>query len=394
MPGRLQAASGACPVCGSGDLRAVLELRAVPTQDGVLWRTAAEAKGSPVGDIRLVLCEGCSFVWNELYEPEKVQFQRYDVSLQHSPAFRNFVSELAERLISRYDLRHKRVLDIGCGRGHFLEAICARGPNAGVGIDPSVEPERRESPQLTLVRDAYGERWLDVRADLLSCRHVLDILADQPAFVRLLGRGLDAAGSGAVAYVEVPNALATFEALVVWNLVYEHRAWYVRDSLAYLFATAGFDVLDVAPCWHGEYLGLEARRARAGATPHPVAATESGVAQALDRFAASFERVRGDWQARLDALADSGRRAVVWGAGARGIAFLSLLDPRAVVPYVVDVNPKRQGLYLPQTAHRVEPPEQLLTDPPDLVVISNPTYADEITTQASTLGVTAELVTL
>lgn len=58
------------------------------------------------------------------------------------------------------------------------------------------------------------------------------------------------------------------------------------------------------------------------------------------------------------------------------------------------MNPGRQGLYLPRSAHRVEAPERLLADPPDLVVVSNPAYADEIAAQASELGVRAELTSL
>lgn len=389
----LSPVSVACPLCGSQDLRAALQLLGVPTQDGVLWSTEAEARASPLGDIRLVLCERCSFVWNELHDPARVGFHGYDVSLQHSPAFRDFVAGLAERLIARYGLRGKTVLDIGCGRGHFLAELCTRGPNRGIGIDPSIESHRLASPELTFIGEPYGEDFLDLAADLYSCRHVVDILGDQRGLVRLIGRAMDLAGPGAVAYVEVPNALATFDGLVVWNLVYEHRAWYVADSLAYLLAVEGFEVLEVAPCWQGEYLGLEARRPRT-APPRPVPAAESGVAAALDRFAASFGEVRAGWQARLDELRRDGRRAAVWGAGARGVAFASLLDTAGVVPYLVDVNPKRQGLYLPRSAHRVEAPERLLADPPDLVVVSNPTYAEEIRAQARELGVRAELVTL
>ncbi len=389
----LSPASTACPLCGAGELRAVFELPGVPTQDGVLWRTEAEALASPLGDIRLVLCERCSFVWNELHDPAKVGFRGYDVSLQHSPAFRRFVAGLAERLIERYVLRGKTVLDIGCGRGHFLEELCTRGGNRGIGIDPSIESRRLEPPGLTFIGEPYGEGLLDLAADLYACRHVVDILGDQRGLVRLIGRALDLAGPGAVAYVEVPNARATFDGLVVWNLVYEHRAWYVAGSLAYLLAAEGFEVLELAPCWRGEYLGIDARRPRS-APLRPVPATESGVGAALDRFAASFEDVRSGWQARLGELREQGRRAVVWGAGARGVAFVSLLDTAGVIPYLVDVNPGRQGLYLPRSAHRVEAPERLLADPPDLVVVSNPAYADEIAAQASELGVRAELTSL
>jgi hypothetical protein len=366
----------------------------VPTQDGVLWPTPEEARGSPLGDIRLVGCERCSYVWNELHEPAKVRFTGYDVSLQHSPAFQEYVTELCHRLIDRYELRGKSIVDIGSGRGHFLEEICALGQNTGVGLDPSAEPGPGTTEHVTFIRDTFSERNLDLRADLYVCRHVVDILGDPVGFVGLIGSALDRGNDGAVAYIEVPNAMATFGGLVIWNLVYEHRSWFTAESLAYLFAASGFEVLAVAPCWHDEYLGLEVRRPSNPPASIPVSAADSGVEAALARFASLFEQVRTDWAARLDALRGAHQHAVVWGAGARGISFVSLLDTSLVVPYLVDVNPKRQGLYLPRTAHRVEPPEHLLAEPPDLVVISNPTYAGEIREQARTLGVAAELAVL
>jgi SAM-dependent methyltransferase len=374
----------------------LVELLDVPAQDGVLWRSEAEALAAPTGDIRLAECPVCSYVWNVAHDPARVRFEDYDVSLEHSPAFHGFVTEVAARLVERYGLRGKVVLDIGCGQGHFLETICELGGNTGVGFDPSHRtPAGGAHPpaRVRYVRAAYDESRLGPAADLVACRHVLDIVADPLGLLRLVADTL-ALRPGAVAYVEVPDATATFARDVVWNVVYEHRSWFTTRSLARLAARAGLEPMEIEPCWRGEYLGMEAR-GDAGAAHAGAAAADDEPFRMLAGFAARAEARCDEWRGRLAELARSGRRAVVWGAGARAITFLSVLDvPRGVVPYTIGVNPRRQGLYLPRSGHEVRPPRALAESPPDVLVVSNPAFELEIRQQAAELVFTGEVLVL
>ncbi len=368
----------------------VLELADVPTQDGVLWETVAAALSSPLGDIRLVLCDRCSYLWNASHDPEKVSFAGYDVSLQHSPSFQRFVSELCRRLVERYDLRGRTVLEIGCGRGYFLDAICSLGDNVGIGFDPSYvarEGESHACERWHVVPEAYAEQYLRNDTDFVACRHVLDIIEDQAALLDLVRRTLLHRPNG-VAYFEIPDARHTLEDRVFWNIVYEHRTWFVPDSARALFDASGLEITDVSRCWHDEYLGIEARPLAGQSTYQPVSPNENGLASTLATFGRELDSARAAWTDRAEALVVDGRRAAIWGAGARAIGFLSLV-PAVVeaVAVAVDINPLRQGLYLPRTAVPVVPPENLLEDPVDLILISNPTYANEIAEQARSLGI-------
>jgi SAM-dependent methyltransferase len=379
-----------CPACDSTQLSIVLELRDVPTQDGVLWPTAADALASPLGDIRLALCERCSYLWNIEHDPELVSFARYDVSLQHSPSFQRFVGELCRRLVERHDLRGRTILEIGCGRGHFLDEICSSGGNVGIGYDPShVAPEGvvLENERWHIVPEIYTPQQMRSDVDFVACRHVLDIIADQRGLLELVGRTLEHRPNG-VAYFEIPDARHTLENHVYWNLVYEHRTWFVPDSARTLFDAAGLEVTDVSRCWHDEYLGIEAKPSAGSSPSRPVAPTENGLSAALAAFGQNLESARAAWTDRANGLVSEGRRVAIWGAGARAIGFLALV-PAAVsaVAVAVDINPMRQGLYLPRTAIPVVPPTRLLEDPVDLVLISNSTYADEIVKQARSMGV-------
>jgi hypothetical protein len=98
------------------------------------------------------------------------------------------------------------------------------------------------------------------------------------------------------------------------------------------------------------------------------------------------------WHARIDALTARGARPVLWGAGSRGVQFLTLADPDRRLAAVIDVNPRKWGRYLPVTAHRVDAPETLTELQPSTVIITNPSYRTEIGEHLRRLGVTADLV--
>jgi hypothetical protein len=89
--------------------------------------------------------------------------------------------------------------------------------------------------------------------------------------------------------------------------------------------------------------------------------------------------------------AASGRRTVLWGSGSKAVAFLTTVGLDGEVASVVDINPFRHGRYLPATGHEIISPDELSTTPPDLVVVMNSVYRDEIRKMLQAQGCVPEL---
>ncbi|RMG27018.1 MAG: methyltransferase domain-containing protein [Bacteroidetes bacterium] len=392
-----QRTASPCYLCNSSDTELFFELPNVPTMDGVLWPSKQAALQAPKGDIRLQFCRSCGYIGNEGYEQEKVQFDHYDFSLKHSPLFVSYINSLADRLIERYGLRHKCVLDVGCGDGHFLETICERGPNKGIGIDPGYKREAMQLPVglgVEYLQDYYTGAYAQLKPDLVANRLVIDLLGDPRAFLEIFYHNLKDKPE-TILYFEVPYANYTFGEKIIWNIVYEHRSWFTPQSFRYLFESAGFEVLEVAPCWNDEFLGIEARINPAGPQQEvQVSAEEIGqLSKMVGEFARDANKLMQSWQLQLSALQDH-QKTVLWGAGARGVTFLNVFDLKEQVAFAVDINPKRQGEHLAGSGHKVEAPEYLQHYQPELIIISNPTYAHEIQQQARGLGLDAEFMVL
>jgi len=389
---------GVCTVCGAGEFLDFLEIRGIPAQDGVLWPTHAEAVNAPKGDISLSLCLHCGYVGNRTFQPDLLRFTGYNVSLEYSPLYQKFIQTLATRLVERYDLRHRTVLEIGCGNGFFLKTICALGRNKGVGFDPSyegVDGKTDKTQEIVFIKDYYSERFAQYHGDLVCCRQVIDHLGSPKTFLKMVRR-LMGERLNSVVYFEVPNPERRLQQFEPWNVGYEHGSWFFQDSLRLLFKLSGFDVKDISSCHDGDYLGIEAIPAENINTvmKSPPRIVSSRLADDLNTLSRRLRETISAWEEQLQEIAKNEIRAIPWGAGERGIGFLNILNVRQLLPFIVDINPGRVGKYLPGTGQEVVSPEFLVEYKPDLIIITNSTYGSEIQEQARNLGITCDFVIL
>jgi hypothetical protein len=92
------------------------------------------------------------------------------------------------------------------------------------------------------------------------------------------------------------------------------------------------------------------------------------------------------WRGFLAGSTDGNLKSVIWGAGAKGVSFLNMIKQPEGILGVVDLNPRKQGKFIPVTAQPIFLPEQLTKFQPDRVLVMNPIYLDEIKSQLTKFG--------
>jgi hypothetical protein len=84
----------------------------------------------------------------------------------------------------------------------------------------------------------------------------------------------------------------------------------------------------------------------------------------------------------LAARKRQGRRLAAYGAAAKGVMLLNALEVAPdVLDFVVDRNPQKQGRRLPGSGLPIRPPEDLLTEMPDDVLLLAWNVGDEVIDQ-------------
>lgn len=384
-----------CPACGGGTMGVFIEIERAAAVSNVLWSDRDAAVNSPRATIALGLCDECGMLYNVAYDPALVRYdQRYENALDHSPRFRAYADELARRLVRTHNLRRKDIVEIGCGQGGFLTMLAMLGDNRAVGYDPGhdgarASAETREAA--TIIPETFSKAHAGRPVDFLCCRHVLEHVHDPLGFLRDIRRSLDGRPE-AVVYFEAPNGLQMLRDLFIWDMIYEHCSYFTPSSLSRLFLRAGFEPIAISEQYGGQFLGVEARPSVPTSDPAGAWANPPEFGAAVWRFQQAYNRKVDAWRTKLASLAEEGSRAVVWGAGSKGVSFMNALDvTEREVRYVVDLNPHKQGRFLTGTGHEIVAPEFLAEWKPRTVIVMNPIYMNEIRDALAGMSISAEM---
>ena len=387
-----------CSICHSQDIDIFFEIEQVPVYCNIFCPTRNEALHISRGDIQLGFCKQCGYISNLVFSPELIKYsQNYENSLFFSPRFQDYAQTLARRLIEKYKLYGKDVIEIGCGQGEFLAFLCELGNNRGVGFDRSYRRERSSytpSNRMTFVQDSYSERYAHYQAELICCRHVLEHIAQPTDFLGTVRRAIEKRRD-TIVFFEVPNVLFTLRDLAIWDIIYEHCSYFSSHSLARLFTTCGFEVCDLVEAYDGQFLCIEALPGEGFISSHRARlVTPQDLADDVAAFAECYRHKQEAWQCHLEQIEQRGQRSVLWGAGSKGVTFLNMLGIRDQIEYVVDINPRKQGMYIAGTGQGIVPPEFLRDYRPDVVLVMNPIYRHEVKHIIERIGISVEIMTL
>ncbi|MBC2770598.1 methyltransferase domain-containing protein [Pusillimonas sp. 7-48] len=316
-----------------------------------MYDSAQEGKDCPKGDIRLVEDGATGLVYNVAFRPELMS---YDGNYQNEQGVSSYFRQHLEAVADIVDcyLGRQHLVEVGCGKGFFLELLLRRGSEI-TGFDETYEGS---NPRVR--RQYYGPGVID-RAEGLVLRHVLEHVQDPFYFLQLLR---DANGGSGRIYIEVPCFDWICKRKAWFDIFYEHVNYFRLADFRRMFG----QILDCGHLFGGQYLYVVAE----------LSSLRSPVYDAADPVC-----FPADFTIKVDVPIAAGNRSVVWGGASKGVIF-TLLKARAgyVVDAVIDINPAKQGKYLAATGIQVCSPEQVLPQLPkgSTVFVMNSNYLDEI----------------
>ena len=378
-----------CPITGDPAGKSVFQLNGVPVLCNQLWPDAEAACGAPKADIDLVFCESSGLLWNRAFDPQRMAYAPgYENALHFSPNFQAFADELARELVTRHGLTGKAIVEIGCGDGFMLDLMVRNGVHQATGYDPSmagIETPFTKRKGIRIVPEYFHAGQLESGFDAILCRHVLEHLDEPMAFLKELRSAIGKCS--ATLYLEVPNADWMLETVSMWDVIYEHVTYWTAPAMECALRRSGFEPLSIRAGYGGQFLMAEARPSVADPDwlpeelPH-----RSSVAR---HFGAAADSSLKEWNDRLSTLPG---RAVIWGAGSKGITFANALDSSAQdkLAALVDLNPRKHGKFIPGIGLPVVDSGQLQDLAPTLILVSNPLYLGEITRSVRDMGLNPE----
>jgi len=314
------------------------------------------AKASASADMLLVQDERSGLIFNAAFDADKLSYDAdYQNEQAHSGQFQKHLGDV-EGIIARH-FKGQELIEVGCGKGYFLELLKGLGYQI-TGIDPAYEGENAD------VIKAPFTRGLGLEADAIVLRHVLEHIQDPLSFLAVIA---EANQGGGQIYIEVPCFDWILEHRAWFDLFYEHVNYFRLDDLRRMFGT----VHEAGNLFGGQYLYIVADLATLRLTP------EQPVPRLAlpDDFTASLERAVQIIQGAPE------QGSAIWGASSKGVIYSLFLQRAGVaVDRVVDINPAKQGRYLPLSGARVSSPQEAMDALPEgaNLFVMNSNYLEEI----------------
>lgn len=385
----------ACRSCGRSELVETLDLGTTPLANALLTRDDLDRPEQRYA-LKVAFCPQCSLLQlTETIPPEKL-FQEYPYLSSFSDTVIENARAIAERMVEKSSLGpNSLVVEAASNDGYLLQHYRRAGVPV-LGIEPARNIARvaRERGIETLcaffgseVADQLAAR--GVGADLFHANNVLAHVADTNGFVAGMARLLK---SGGIAVIETPYVKDMIDRVEFDTIYHEHLCYFSLTALRDLFHRHGLTILDVErlPIHGGSLRVLAARRD--GTTAHArdavrmlldeeIRAGVTGIDFYRD-FGERVLRLKAGLAALLQRLKADGRRIAVYGASAKGSTLLNYFGIGAdTLDYVVDRSTYKQGRYMPGVRLPVLPPEKLIDDQPDYVLLLTWNFADEILAQ-------------
>jgi hypothetical protein len=191
-------------------------------------------------------------------------------------------------------------------------------------------------------------------------------------------------------FFAVPNALEAFKEGDYTDIIYEHVSYFTANSLFYLFSHCGFDVSEVEETekelYDSIYITATPKMKPTSKCASASKAPQSDIKDHILTFSSKSKNAVERRKTAITKLLNQGKRIAIWGAGARGVTFLNIInDPR--IEFAVDINPRKNGKYIPGTGQKIVAPEFLLDYRPDFIILANPAYGKEIKRLMDSLGI-------
>jgi hypothetical protein len=387
-----------CPNCGHQGLEHFFEVRQVPVHSCLMLSSEEEALNFPVGDVHLAYCSRCGFITNTEFDSKWSAYApNYEDQQSYSPTFNRFALNLGKKLIEKYDLTGKKIIEIGCSKGDFLLMMCEQGNNSGVGIDPSVVPGRvnsKAAERVEFVPAYYSKEHASFKGDFICCRHTLEHIQPTQEFIQVVRDSVDGALDTPI-FFEVPDTVRVLREAAFEDIYYEHCSYFTPGSLFRLFQNCNFEVRDLYLDYGNQYLFIEAKPVEAPSQEvPPLAESVDDTIRYIEQFKSLIHKKLDWWRNKLEIWHNNGDRVVVWGSGSKCVSFLTTLNTIDKIQYVIDINPHRQGKFIPGVGKQIQSPEFLKTYNPDRIIIMNSIYKPEIQEMLQSMQVDAELISL
>lgn len=311
-------------------------------------------------DLALYQCSGCGLVQ---FCCEPVDYYR---DVIRSGAFNSTMAELRREEYARFigicGLEGRKIIEIGCGQGEFLQVL-TEFPVKAYGIEHSAElVEKGRARGLNIWQNFAETPETQIENGPFDAFLSFNFLEHQPRpndMMRCIYNNLRDGGYG---LVTVPSFEYILENDSFYELLRDHIANYTEDSLRFLMEKNGFQVLST-------------RRVNRDTIEMIV---QKRIQTNVGGLIRNYDRLTNQMREYVNSRIRNGKKIAVWGASHQGFTAVSTTGVQDGISYIIDSAPFKQGKFAPASHLPIVSPDHFFEEPVDCILIIAPGYTREI----------------
>ena len=274
----------------------------------------------------------------------------------------NLRNEQYTEFMNRFNLKEKKILEVGCGKGEFLR-IWKDYDVRAVGIEYDQELVTRARNEGMEVYKAYAD---DSNTQLPEAPYdafvQFNFLEHQPYPNEMLQCIYNNLTEDGVGLVTVPSLEYILKYDGYYELIKDHIAYYSEETLKFLFQKNGFEIVDCHTVNRDTHSIMVRKRKKAD----------------VSSWKENFDSLKQELFDYVNAYVRQGKKVAVWGASHQGFTLIPSLGLSDKIAYIIDSAPFKQGKFAPASHVPIVDRKHYFEEPVASIMIVAPGYTDEI----------------
>lgn len=371
-----------CRICGELIEKIFIDLGQTPLSNSFLKKN--DIRKEKKFPLCALICKKCLLVQlGEFTSPKKI-FSEYAYFSSYSKTWLKHAEKYVKKMKNRFNLNSNNlVIEIASNDGYLLQYF-KKNKIPVLGIEPAKNvakiAKKRKIPTITKFFGAKLAKELvksGKQPDLLLGNNVLAHVPKLNDFVEGLKILLKYEG---IITLEFPHILQLIDKNQFDTIYHEHFSYFSLTTLKKLFIMHKLEIFDVEELnTHGGSLRIFVKHKnnnfhKERKSVKKILEKEKifglGKISTYTNFSQEVNSIRDELLEFLHKAKNANKVVIGYGAPAKGNTLLNFCEiDFKLVKYTVDVNPHKQGMYLPGSHIPIRAPNEIFKTKPDYVLI-------------------------
>ncbi len=321
--------------------------------------TAAMLSEEHGDNLEICQCSGCGLV--QLSNDPVPYYREVIRASAFSEEMRLFRLRQFAEFIEKYSLQGKKIVEVGCGRGEYLNLMSRAGADV-YGVEYSVAAVKACLDSGLQVEQTFiDNRNVKLNNAPFDAFFIMSYLEHLPDINAALGGASNNLSEDGLGLVEVPNFDMILRNKLFSEFITDHLYYFTKATLVSTLQRNGFDVIECNEIWHDYIISAVVRKRKKLDISHFYECQQQITAQITEYIKQFGNGI-----------------VAVWGAGHQALAIIAMANLQNKIKYVIDSAPFKQGKFTPATHLPIVAPDHIDENPPDAIIVIAAAYSDEV----------------